>query len=179
MPCIRAMPRAALREHHSAGVSSGLFFGLTVLNLLYATGLLALLACSFFIEGWPQRPLGFDLSHAHPQIGNGLRAIVAIGIAGAAIAHVVLRRLQAIVDSLRDSDPFIEQNARHLQAIAWSVLALEVLRLLVGAIATAVWEPGRLGGFSFAPWLAVLLLFVLSGVFAQGARMRADLEGTV
>ena len=179
MPCIRAMPRAALREHHSAGVSYGLFFGLTVLNLLYAAGLLALLACSFFIEGWPQRPLGFDLSHAHPQIGNGLRAIVAIGIAGAAIAHVVLRRLQAIVDSVRDSDPFIEQNARHLQAIAWSVLALEVLRLLVGAIATAVWEPGRLGGFSFAPWLAVLLLFVLSGVFAQGARMRADLEGTV
>ena len=32
---------------------------------------------------------------------------------------------------------------------------------------------------TFAPWLAVLLLFVLSGVFAQGARMRADLEGTV
>ena len=27
--------------------------------------------------------------------------------------------------------------------------------------------------------VAVLLLFVLSGVFAQGARMRADLEGTV
>mgnify|MGYP003586817480 FL=1 len=179
MPCIRAMPRAALREDHSAGVSSGLFFGLTVLNLLYAAGLLALLACSFFIEGWPQRPLGFDLSHAHPQIGNGLRAIVAIGIAGAAIAHVVLRSLQAIVGSVRDGDPFIERNARHLQAIAWSVLALEVLRLLVGAIATAVWEPGRLGGFSFAPWLAVLLLFVLSGVFAQGARMRADLEGTV
>ena len=57
--------------------------------------------------------------------------------------------------------------------------ALEVLRLMVGAVASAVWEPGRLGGFTFAPWLAVLLLFVLSGVFAQGARMRADLEGTV
>jgi len=34
-------------------------------------------------------------------------------------------------------------------------------------------------GFSFTPWLAVLLLFVLAGVFAQGARMRTDLEGTV
>jgi hypothetical protein len=34
-------------------------------------------------------------------------------------------------------------------------------------------------GFSIASWFAVLLLFVLSGVFAQGARMRADLEGTV
>jgi hypothetical protein len=40
-------------------------------------------------------------------------------------------------------------------------------------------EPGRIDAFSFAPWLAVLLLFVLAGVFAHGARMRADLEGTV
>ena len=31
----------------------------------------------------------------------------------------------------------------------------------------------------FAPWLAVLLLFVLARVFDQGARMRADLDGTV
>ena len=102
-----------------------------------------------------------------------------IGLAGAAIVHMLLRRLRAIVDTVRDGDPFIERNARHLQAIAWSVLGMEVMRLAVGAIASAVWEPGRLGGFSFAPWLAVLLLFVLSGVFAQGARMRADLEGTV
>jgi hypothetical protein len=34
-------------------------------------------------------------------------------------------------------------------------------------------------GFSVVPWLAILLLFVLAGVFARGARMRADLEGTV
>ena len=33
--------------------------------------------------------------------------------------------------------------------------------------------------FSFTPWLAVLLLFVLAQVFDRGARMRADLEGTV
>jgi len=58
-------------------------------------------------------------------------------------------------------------------------LALEGLRLVVAAIAAVVWEPGRIDAFSFAPWLAVLLLFVLAGVFAKGARMRADLEGTV
>jgi hypothetical protein len=33
--------------------------------------------------------------------------------------------------------------------------------------------------FSLAPWLAVLLLFVLAGVFAHGTRLRDDLEGTV
>ena len=153
--------------------------GLTVLNILYAAGITVLLGSSFFVEGWPERPLGFDLTNAHPQLSLGLRAIMVIGLGGAAIVHKILRRLLAIVDTVRGGDPFIVQNARHLDAIAWSVLAIEVLRLVVTAIASAVWEPGRLGGFSFAPWLAVLLLFVLSGVFAHGARMRADLEGTV
>ena len=152
--------------------------GLTILNLLYAACLAALLVWSFFIEGWPERPLG-DFASDHPWLPDGLRAIVVIGVLGAAIVHAILRRLLAIVDTVRGGDPFLLENARRLDAIAWSVLALEVLRLLVVAIAAAVWEPGRLGGFSFTPWLAVLLLFVLSGVFAHGARMRADLEGTV
>ena len=85
----------------------------------------------------------------------------------------------SIVDSVRGGEAFILPNAQRLSAIAWSVLALEVLRMIIMAIAAAVWEPGRLGGFSFAPWLAVLMLFVLSGVFAHGARLRTDLEGTV
>jgi hypothetical protein len=58
-----------------------------------------------------------------------------------------------------------------------------VLRLAIMLIAAAVStqaQPVDMGdGFSFTPWLAVLLLFVLAGVFAQGARMRTDLEGTV
>jgi len=153
--------------------------GLMLLNALYALGIALLLAFSFFIDGWPQRPLGFDLTHAHPLAGFGLRMIVVVGIAGAAIVHVILRRLLSIVETVRIGDPFTLANARHLDAIAWSVAALEVLRLIVAAIASAVWEPGKVQAFSFAPWLAVLLLFVLAGVFAHGARMRADLEGTV
>ena len=152
--------------------------GLTVLNILYAICIAALLVWSFFIEGWPQRPLGFDLTHAHPQAANGLRAIVVIGILGAAIVHTILRRLLAIVDTVRSGDPFILENARRLDAIAWGVLALEVLRFVVASIASAVWAAGRIDAFSIASCFAVLLLFVLSGVFAQGARMRADLEGT-
>ena len=153
--------------------------GLTVLNILYAVSLALLLGWSFLMPGWPERALGFDLVKMHPQAPNGLRAIVVIGVIGAAIVHTILRRLLAIVDTVRGGDPFILLNARRLDAIAWSVLALEVLRMIVMAIAAAVWEPGRLGGFSFAPWLAMLMLFVLSGVFSHGARMRADLEGTV
>ena len=153
--------------------------GLIFFNFVYAIGIAALLAFSFFIEGWPQRPLGFDLTHAHPMAGTGLRAIVVVGVIGAAIVHTILRKLLAIVDTVRAGDPFILDNARRLDAIAWRVLGLEGLRLIVAAIAAAVWEPGRFDAFSFAPWLAVLLLFVLAGVFAYGARMREDLQGTV
>ncbi len=153
--------------------------GLILLNALYALAIAGLLVFSFFIEGWPQRPLGFDLLHKHPMAGLGLRAIVVVGLIGAAIVHTILRRLLAIVDTVRVGDPFILENARRLEAIAWSVAALEGLRMVVAAIAAAVWESGKVDAFSFAPWLAVLLLFVLAGVFAAGARMRADLEGTV
>lgn len=164
---------------HALAVAHPVTRGLIVLNALYALVLAGLLVASFFIEGWPARPLGFDLANAHPLLGQGLRAIVLVGLAGAVITHTILRRLLAIVDSVRGGDPFILENAERLTAIAWRVLALELLRLVVAAIAAAVWEAGRIDAFSFAPWLAVLLLFVLAGVFAQGARMRADLEGTV
>ena len=59
----------------------------------------------------------------------------------------------------------------------------EVLRLAIGATAWAASSPAQ-GldldtGFSLAPWLAVLLLFVLARVFAEGTRLRDDLAGTV
>ena len=153
--------------------------GLTLLNALYALVLAVLLVYSFFIDDWPQRPFGFDLANSHPLVGQGIRAIVVLGVIGAAIVHTVLRRLLAIVDTVRVGDPFILDNAHRLNAIAWSVLALEGLRLAVAAIAAVVWEPGRIDAFSFAPWLSVLLFFVLAGVFAHGARLREDLAGTV
>jgi hypothetical protein len=172
----RAMTRTSV---HALSVARPVIRGLILLNATYALAIALLLVYSFFIDDWPQRPLGFDLVHAHPLVGHGLRAIVVLGVIGAAIVHAVLRRLLAIVDTVRVGDPFILDNARRLEAIAWSVMALEALRMVVAAIAAVVWEPGRIDAFSFAPWLAVLLLFVLAGVFTHGARIREDLEGTV
>jgi Protein of unknown function (DUF2975) len=149
------------------------------LNIAYALALAGALGFSFFIQGWPVRPLGVDMVTAHPLVGHGLRAIVAVFIAGSTIVYAILRRLLAIVDTVRVGDPFILDNARRLEAIAWRVVALEGLRLVVAAIAVAVWKSGVIAAFSIVPWLAVLLLFVLAGVFAHGAQMRADLEGTV
>lgn len=152
---------------------------LIVVNITYAVLIAGLLVSSFVMEGELWRALGFDMVNAHPWLPLGLRAIIVVGLIGAVIVDRILRHLLAIIDTVRVGDPFILDNARRLEAIAWSVLALEGLRLVVAAIAAVVWGPGRIDAFSFAPWLAVLLLFVLAGVFAHGARMRADLEGTV
>ncbi|WP_454831309.1 DUF2975 domain-containing protein [Pseudoxanthomonas wuyuanensis] len=157
--------------------------GLTVLNILYGLFIAALLVASVVRPGWPWAVLGFDMELAHPALAVALQWIAVLGLAGAALVHVVLRKLRAIVDTVRDGDPFIAGNARRLTAIAWCVLAGQLLRLAIMLIAAAVStqaQPVDMGdGFSFTPWLAVLLLFVLAGVFGQGARMRADLEGTV
>jgi hypothetical protein len=158
-------------------VARPVIVGLTGLNLLYALVLVVMLVYSFTIDIWTA--LGFEMQRLHPWAAVGLRTIVVIGVAGAGLAHVVLRRLLAIVDTVRAGDPFIAANVHRLRTIAWCVLAGEGLRLLVAAIVTAVYEPFKVEAFSFAPWLAVLLLFVLAGVFAQGTKMREDLEGTV
>lgn len=153
--------------------------GLIILNVIYAVGIALLLLTSFLIADWPFRPLGFDRVNAHPQIGPGLRALAVVGLISTAIVYTILRRLLAIVDTVRDGDPFTFENTQRLNVIAWCVAALEGLRMIIAAIAAVVWQAAKIDAFSLASWLAVLLLFVLAGVFAQGARMRADLEGTV
>ena len=80
-------------------------------------------------------------------------------------------------------DPFVAANADRLRAIAWALLTLQLLSLVIGAIAKAVSTPAHplhlQAGFSISGWLAVLLTFLLARVFAEGAVMREDLEGTI
>ena len=107
----------------------------------------------------------------------------ALGIPVILLDYVVLKRLLAIVETVRTGDPFVAANAYRLQAIAWALLALQLLSVVIGAIAKAVSTPAHPvhldAGFSINGWLAVLLTFLLARVFAEGALMREDLEGTV
>ena len=113
----------------------------------------------------------------------GLRAIAVLGLAAIPLNHAVLKRLLAIVETVRAGDPFVAANASRLQAIAWVLLALNLLSIVIGAIAKTVSTPAHPlhldAGFSINGWLAVLLTFVLAHVFAKGALMREDVEGTV
>ena len=161
-------------------VSHTLLRFLVVLNRLFGAGILVLLIWTFIAADFVARALGTDTS---PRALLGMRLIMVVGIVGTLITNVVLTRLLAIVETVRAGDPFLGENGRRLQTIAWSVLGLELSRLVVVAIANAVSTAARPihidWNLSFTPWLAVLLLFVLARVFDHGARMREDLEGTV
>ena len=156
---------------------------LVVLNVVYGLAILALLVASLVAEGPMVAALGVRPAEGRDVLVRGMRMIMVVGIASVPMAHIILTRLRAIVYTVRAVDPFVMDNAARLQTIAWSVLALELLHLLVGAIAaTSASSAQPLDvnwSFSVTPWIAVLLLFVLARVFEHGARMRADLEGTI
>ncbi len=154
-----------------------------VLNLVYLAGIVILLLASLMVADWTFAALGVAPGEHYLRVVVAMRAIMLVGIAGAIVAHIVLSHLLAIVDSVRDGDPFVLSNARRLQSIAWWVLGGELLHLVIGALASAASSPGQPldidWTFSLAPWIAVVMLFVLARVFEHGARLRADLEGTI
>jgi Protein of unknown function (DUF2975) len=155
---------------------------LIVVNWLMGAVILALLVV-MPNEQWIMSAFKLSPSPDTDRLIMGLRAIAALGLAGIPLNYAVLKRLRAIVETVRAGDPFVAVNASRLQAIAWALLSLQLLSLVIGAIAKAVSTPAHPlhldAGFSINGWLAVLLTFVLARVFAEGTLMRDDLEGTV
>ncbi len=155
---------------------------LIVLNWLMGVAILALLVV-MPNEQWIMSAFGLSPSPETERLVMGLRAIAVIGLAAIPLNYAVLKRLLAIVETVRAGDPFVAANAHRLQAIAWLLLALQLLSLVIGAIAKSVSTPAHPlnldAGFSITGWLAVLLTFLLARVFAAGTLMREDLEGTV
>jgi hypothetical protein len=153
-----------------------------VLNWLMGAAILALLLVSPN-ERWIMSAFHLSPSPEAERLVMGLRAIAALGLAAVPLNYAVLKRLVAIVETVRAGDPFVAANASRLQAIAWALLTLQLLSIVIGAIAKAVSIPGRPlrldAGFSISGWLAVLLTFLLARVFAEGTLMREDLDGTV
>jgi hypothetical protein len=155
---------------------------LIVVNWLGGAAILALLVV-LPNEQWIMSAFKLTPSPEAQRLVMGLRVIAVLGLVTVPINHLILKRLLAIVQTVRWGDPFVAANAVRLHAIAWSLLALQILSIIIGAIGEAVSTPANPlhldAGFSINGWLAVLLTFLLARVFAEGALMREDLEGTV
>jgi len=156
---------------------------LVVINRMGGLGILTLLVATLVAEQWTFRALGIAPDSGIPAAIAGLRAIAALGLVAIPLNDLVLRRLLAVVETVRRGDPFVTENAHRLETIARALLTLQLLSLVIGAIGRAISTPEYPlhldAGFSASGWLAVLLTFVLARVFAGGTEMREELEGTV
>ena len=155
---------------------------LVVVNWLYGAVIFTLLVAAP-TRRWLMISLGLSPSPEADRLILGFRGIAVLGIATIPLNYAVLKRLLAIVDTVRAGDPFVATNASRLQAIAWALLVLQLLSVAIGAIAKGLSTPGHPfhvdAGFSINGWLAVILTFLLARVFAEGTHMREDLAGTV
>lgn len=156
---------------------------LIVLNWLYGACVLAILTYSFINDPFLLRALSLGSVSENPGLVWGIRAIAGLGLVAVPLNLGVLKRLVAMVETVRSGDPFIATNAYRLQAIAWFLLGQQVLSVIIGFIGKSISTPAHPlhldAGFSPGGWLAVILTFVLARVFAEGTLMREDLEGTV
>jgi hypothetical protein len=155
---------------------------LIVLNWLMGAAILALLVV-MPNQQWIMSAFKLSPSPDAERLVMGLRAIAVLGLAVIPLNYVVLKRLLAIVETVRAGDPFVAANANRLRAIAWALFTLQLLSVVIGGIAKIISTPAHPvhldAGFSINGWLAVLLTFLLARVFAEGTLMRDDLEGTV
>ena len=155
---------------------------LIVLNW-FSGAAIATLLVAMPTRRWIMSALDLSPSPEADRLVMGLRAIAAVGLVAIPLNYIVLKRLLAIVETVRAGDPFVAANALRLRTIAWTLLALQFVGLVIGAIVRAVSTPAHPlhihAGFSINGWLAVLLTFLLARVFAEGTLMREDLEATV
>ena len=165
------------------GLSRRVLRALVVINVVYGVAIMGLLTWSLFAADLVMDALGVAPAPDRGVMLRGMQLVAFIGILAVPLLHVILKRLLSIVDTVRAGDPFIIANARRLRIIAQTLFGIQLLHLLIGFVVSRtrsqVQQLDLDWSFSITPWIAVLLLFVLARVFEQGARMRADLEGTV
>jgi hypothetical protein len=156
---------------------------LIVLNWLYGAAVLGLVIFANSYPAWFMKAIDVPAGVEPKPIMIGLTAIATLGVLAVPLNHLILTRLLRMVETVGRGDPFVAANAYRLQAIAWALLALQLLSMANGFIGKAIASkefPLHLdAGFSVNGWLCVVLAFVLARVFAEGALMREDLEGTI
>ena len=170
-------------EGTALGLSRTVLSILLRLNPLAGLFIAVLLLTSLVAPEFLMRALGMEREIGRAAYASGMRFVMVAGIVAVVVTQLVFTRLYAIVQTVREGDPFIVDNAQRLQQIAWCVLAGELIHLVI--VMVAAWMSSTATPIdirwkmSITPWLVVALLFVLARVFETGARMREDLEGTI
>lgn len=129
-----------------------------------------------------------EISKANPQANVSsllptILQVFALCLLVLGLVWTIMHKLLAIMSTVEEGDPFITANASRLRAIGWLMVGVQIIGLplatIAGHVATVFGENNVDYDFSLNGILAILLIFVLAGIFERGAAMRQELEGTV
>ena len=73
------------------------------------------------------------MTGAFPTLG--IVAIMILGLGAVALVFVFLRKLREIINTVGEGDPFVPDNAERLTAMAWMMLAIQLIAIPITAIA--------------------------------------------
>jgi hypothetical protein len=136
--------------------------------------------------------LGID-SIEMPNVPNGTQATIVSAVFMALIGLLCFllakffRTLRSVIDSVHQGSPLSFANAANLNYMA-KLLCGALILGLIADIGGGYFMPDTAnGGFDYyevisnflTTLLPILLLFILSRIFAHGAEMQDELEGTV
>ena len=173
-------------------VTNGKLLRVTRWLLLLIMGLLAVAALILIVVGailpfhWTEAAA--EIGKEYPKLDAGalfpkIYAIFALGLLVLGSVGAIMRKLLAIIDSVALGDPFVLVNAARLRTIGWLMVAVQIIGIPLAIVAR---EAADLFGkndvdldVSLNGILAILLVFILAGIFERGAAMREELEGTV
>src|SRR5438067_2521940 len=104
----------------SKPVSSALPIAYVVLRILTVLNWLSGVAIAVLLVAMPTRQWIMSVFHLSPspdadRLVMGMRSIAAAGLAGVPLNYLLLKRLLAIVETVRAGDPFVAANAVRLR----------------------------------------------------------------
>lgn len=155
-----------------------------VANVAFGVVAILCLAGSFVGEGALAAQLSRKYGAGAPvaAIVWELRAMLLLGTIAVWPVDRCLRPLADVARSVRLGAPFDPANAGRVATIGWGLLGVQLLDLVLGLMTALIARSGAdVAGWqpSLAGWICVPVAFILARVFALGARMQGDLEGTV
>jgi hypothetical protein len=160
-------------------VTRALLRGIFILDIAMVT-LLAVVLGGLMLAPW-QPDLRINMDAVPPLTPEQKVFAARAAVAGAWLCCVMvmpmLRKLLAIVESARNGDPFVPENASRLRQIGWLLLASNVVLTL--GISIAQQKGVAVFPVSLTAGLMVLMVFVLARIFEVGSRMRTELQETV
>ena len=175
MPGIRALGKGSV-----ASALSVLMSVITIIGWVGFVGSAVVLAAFVFIDltGGEFQAAGIEVYESVPLatylVAFAILFVVFIGFI------LMAGQLKRILQTLIDGDPFVPENARRLTRLAGIVAGMEIARYLIG-IAANLFTVQTSVDFSvnLAAWVAVMTLWVLSQVFAEGTRLREEEKMTI